>query len=380
MRLCYYGDPTSIHTVKWLAYFIQHDYEVHLLGWNRPSDSALAGAHYYHLPDELHQPFPGLVRSGLWHLGLWSLVQFRQMKVLLDRIQPDILEILMLNAPQVPAALAWRGPLVVTPWGSDLLVYPRHHSKVTRLFLHLALRRADLVLCNSGLLGRAAQDLGAHPDRIRRVGVTVDFARFQTGLDGTWLRAQLGITGHPVLFSPRQLLPNYRIDVLIRALPAVLQAFPDVQLLCSGDPSLSPEYVARLEAEVDRLRLRGRVILAGWLSNDALPHAYALADVVLSVPASDSRPASVFEAMACGVPVVVSDLGSVREIVQDGETGLWVPVDDPEAVAVAVIRILSDRPLRERIVAQSFEFVRREGDYDTQMARVAGYYHELLGR
>jgi L-malate glycosyltransferase len=380
MRLCYYGDPTSIHTVKWLTYFLRRGDEVHLLGWNQPDDPSLAAVRYHHLPAELRPPFWAPLRSVLWRLGLWSVAHARQMDRILRQIEPDLFEILMLNAPQIAAALVWRGPLVVTPWGDDLLLFPHRYNRITRYLLRRALRKASLVLCNSGPLERAARDWGARSDRIRRVGVTIDFARFRQELDGAWLRAQLGIVGHPVLFSPRQFLANYRIEVLIQALPAVLHHFPDAQLLCTGNSSLAPEYVTYLEAELDRLCLRDRVILPGWLARDALPYAFALADVVVSVPVSDSRPASVLEAMACGVPVVASDLESVREIVRHDETGLLVPVDDPQAVAAAVIRILSDQALRERIVSQALEFVRRDGDYDAQMARVAGYYDELLRR
>lgn len=378
MRLCYLADPTSTHTVKWLTYFIGQGHEVHLMGWNQPTDPALAGVHYHHLPDVLEQPFPALVRSALWRLRLWPVVHGRQMDLLLRRIQPDIFDILMLNADQIPAALAWPGPLVVTPWGHDLLVYPTHYRPWTRLFLRRALHRADRVLCNSGQLVQAALQLGARPDSIRRVGQVVDLARFRPDQDGTALAEHLGLSGRPLLLSPRQLLPDYRIDTLIRTLAELLSTFPQAQLVLLGMRDLDPDYVASLEALIERLHLREHVRFAGWFGYDDMPLLYALADVVLSVPVSDSRPSSVFEAMACGVPVVVSDLEALAEIVREGETGLLAPGDDAQAVAAAVRRLLQDEPLRRRIVAQSLEFVRREGDYATQMARVAGYYDELL--
>ncbi|NUQ36452.1 MAG: glycosyltransferase family 4 protein [Caldilineales bacterium] len=378
MRVCYLADPTSTHTVKWLAYFVRCGHEVHLMGWNPPRDAALAGVHYHHLPDELEQPFPALVRSALWHLRLWPIVHGRQMDLLLRRIQPDIFDILMLNADQIPAALAWPGPLVVTPWGSDLLVYPKHYRPLTRFFLRRALRRADMVLCNSGQLVQAALRLGAQPGRIRRVGQIVDLARFCPGLDGSTLANRLGLTGWPLLLSPRQLQPNYRIEVLIRALAEVLPVFPQAQLVLLGKRDLDPAYVAGLDALIGRLGVQEHVNFAGWFDYREMPLLYALADVVLSVPVSDSRPSSVFEAMACGVPAVVSDLDALREVVREGDTGLLTPGDDPQAVAAAILRLLGDDPLRQRIVAQALDFVRCEGDYETQMARVAGYYDELL--
>jgi hypothetical protein len=160
MRLCYLADPTSSHTVKWLSYFLRRGDEVHLLGWSHPTDPLLKGVIYHHLPDVLPTVFVAPARSLLWRLGAWPLAQWRQMQVLLEQIQPDIFDILMLNAGEIPAALARRGPLVITPWGSDLLVYPQKYALLGRWFLRRALHRADLVLCNSAALGAGQHCLG----------------------------------------------------------------------------------------------------------------------------------------------------------------------------------------------------------------------------
>ncbi len=377
-RLCYLADPTSSHTAKWIRYFHQRGDEVHLLGWNPPADPALAGVHYHHLPDVLPTPFVAPARSALWRFGWWPLAHWRQWQQLLERIEPDIFDILMINAEQVPAALACRAPLVITPWGSDLLVYPAHYGAITRWFLRRALHHADLVLCNSAALAQAGVAWGARPERIRRVGQIVDLLRFRPGLDASAQRRRLKISGGPVLLSPRNLQPIYCIHVLIRALPAVLAQYPDAKLVLLGKRNLEPDYVDLLEREIARLGLREAVLFAGWFSNDEMPLLYAAADVVLSTPNSDSRPSSVFEAMACGVPVVVSDLAAVREIVTNGETGLVVAVDDASATAAAILRLLGDKSLRHRIVTQALEYAQREGDYPTQMAKVAACYAELL--
>lgn len=378
MRLCYLADPTSSHTVKWLRYFLQRGDELHLLGWNHPTDPALAGVRYYHLPEVLSAPFVAPVRSALWRLGWWPLAQWRQLQCLLGRIQPDVLDILMLNAGELPAALARRGPLVITPWGSDLLVYPKRYTPVTRWFLRQALRRADLVLCNSAALTDASIALGVDPARIRRVGQIVDLTRFHPDADAADLRAKLAIGEGPVLLSPRNLQPLYRTEVLIRAMPAVLARYPGARLVLLGRRQTDPTYVASLDAEIDRLNVRQAVVYAGWFANDDMPALYTLADVVLSVPASDSRPSSVFEAMACGVPVVASDLAALREIVEHRETGLLAPVDDAEATASAVLELLENDALRRHVVAQALDFVRSHGDYAAQMAKVAACYAELL--
>ncbi|MFO7630884.1 MAG: glycosyltransferase family 4 protein [Caldilinea sp.] len=380
MRLTYLADPTSTHTVKWLAYFLQRGDEVHLLGWNHPTDKALAGVHYHHLPDALTPPFVAPVRSVLWRLGWWPLAFFRQMQHLLNQIQPDIFDILMINAADIPAALARRGPLVLTPWGSDLLEYPRGYTATVRWLLCAALRRADLVLCNSEALAQAAVHFGTPVDRVRRVGQVVDLSCFRPGLDRQQALAQAGIAGSPVLLSPRLILPLYQIETAIEALARVRQSFPSAILVQLGDRSLDPDYACRLENLIVHLGLEDAVIFPGRQSYEQMPYLFAASDVVLSLPTFDSRPSTVYEAMACGVPVVAGDLPSLREIVSDGETGLLVPLDDAGAIGAAVVRLVSDVRLRQRIIENGLTFVRTEGEYEAQMAVVAGYYEMLLAQ
>lgn len=351
------------------------------MGWNHPTDPAMSAVRYHHLPDVLRPPFIRPLRRALWRFGLGGIAVYRQMQVLLEEIRPDLFDIQMLNAAMIPAALARRGPLVITPWGHDLLVYPQEYSVFTRLAMRWALRRADLVVCNSSRLEQSAIHFGARPQRIRRANWTgVDTKVFRPGIEDSDLRDRYGIVGRPVLFSPRGLWPDYRIHVLIRALPEILRFLPQAQLVISGNPSPFPDYVRSLHTEVEQMGLEGQVIFAGSVPQEQVVQLYALADVVLSVPISDSRPASIFEAMACGVPLIVSDLPSIREIVRDGETGLVVPVDDPAAVAAAVLRLLSDDRLHQHIVERAGAFVREQGDYETEMAKVAQYYAELLER
>jgi glycosyltransferase involved in cell wall biosynthesis len=378
LRLCYLADPTSTHTVKWVSFFLrQPGFEVHLMGWSRPSHPGLAGVHFHYLPEELTPPFVAPVRTALWRAHLWPIAQYQQFRLLLEQIKPDIFDILMLNAPDFPAALARGGPLVVTPWGSDLLKYPNEYRLITRLFLRLAMRRADLVLCNSSALAAAAAYFGAHPHRIRSVGQIVDLGCFRPGLDKARARAQLGVTGDPVLLSPRMLLPLYQIETVIDALAHVRRVFRGASLVLLGDPQLDPGYTAGLRAHIGRLGLQDAVQFAGKLPYAQMPEAFAAADVVLSLPSSDSRPSSVFEAMACGVPVVVSDLQAVREIVCNGETGLVAPVGDGRAAGEATLHLLQDAALRAQISVSALSYVRQAADYETQMQRVMRYYEEL---
>lgn len=378
MRIAYYADSTSPHTEKWLKYFIDQRYDVHLLGWSYPSDYLIDSLNYHHLPSELPKKvFPRPIGSILRHVGLGDLILGIQIKKILQSIQPDILDILMINRPEIFIALSWEGNLVITPWGSDLLVYPQGYSWIMRYLLKLALLRADLVLCNSAHLESAAMKWGARPEKLRRVGQIIDLGLFRSGINPEPIRKQFGIIGYPVILSPRNIRENYRIHNILQAFKIVLEDFPEARLVQLGRKD-NIDYVQFLESEIDRLGIRKSVVFTGWQDNHIIPQILAASDIVISVPASDSCPASVFEAMACEKPVIASDLAPLREIIVDGKTGLLVPLDNPQALSQAIVRLLKDANLKQRIVTEARLYIQREGDYRRQMERVARFYDEIL--
>lgn len=158
--------------------------------------------------------------------------------------------------------------------------------------------------------------------------------------------------GDPVLtFVSRSLEPLRGFCRFLRALPSVLEAHPDLQVVVVGRdrPSYCPPSphpggyrTALLEQLGDRLDLT-RVHFPGLLGREQLTalfqvsavHAYLSHPYVLSW--------SLLEAMACGVPTVASDTPPVREVIRDGDNGLLVPLADLDAIASAICRVLTDR-------------------------------------
>jgi glycosyltransferase involved in cell wall biosynthesis len=98
---------------------------------------------------------------------------------------------------------------------------------------------------------------------------------------------------------------------------------------------------------------------------------------VASVPSSDGLPQSLFEAMACGTPIVLGRLPVYEEIVRDGAEALLVPLDT-EAVAAAVCRVLRDPALAGGLADRALATVRAEADLGREVARVEGFYQEAL--
>jgi glycosyltransferase involved in cell wall biosynthesis len=202
-----------------------------------------------------------------------------------------------------------------------------------------ALAAADLVLADSEHLARAVRELA--DVRVEVVRWSLDLDLFSPG-DAGAAREALGLPADGALVvSVRGVDALYNPRLLLEAFRRVRRRRPDVRLLLK-----SPD--GRAAPIADGVTLLGHVPWA------RMPDVYRAADVVVSLASSDSSPRSVWEALACARPVVVSDLPWARDELEDGRNALLAPLD-AEAVAHAIERALDDDTLGPagRAVAQA---------------------------
>lgn len=367
MKLCIIGNANSIHTIRWVRYFAQHGYEVHLI-----SDKAYSGA----VPDQV--AFYDLtrlinVRKARYLAWIWSL------RRLLYKIKPDIVHAHQVSGAGWLAASSGFHPLVITPWGSDLYQHARH-SRLARRLAFYVLRRADLVTADSRDLCNTAIGFGAVPGKTHLIQWGVDTNVFHPNQASDTLCQQLGLEGKRVLLSIRRVHPLYQLDAIIGAMEQIQAAVPDATLVLR-DYSAEPAYKTQLERQIAaspaRTAIRWLGPLARWEDSAA---TYRLAKVALSVPASDGTPVSVLEAMACGVPVVASDLPSLREWITPGENGLLVPVGSVNALAEAVIQLLHRPEMAETFRQRSLAIIHQRADHRVEMTKMDRLYRALLGQ
>jgi glycosyltransferase involved in cell wall biosynthesis len=177
----------------------------------------------------------------------------------------------------------------------------------------------------------------------------------------------------PVLVAVGRLKAPKDFLTLVRAIALLPQDSCECLIVGEG-----PDR-AELDAEIERLRLRDRVTLAGERSD--VPELLAGADVFVLSSASEGMPISVLEAMAAGLPVVATSVGGVPELVADGENGFLVDPGDPEGLASALGRLLADRELRRRLGEAGHARVRERFDLGPfRRAHVELYSRELASR
>ncbi|MCH7699666.1 MAG: glycosyltransferase, partial [Chloroflexi bacterium] len=322
---------------------------------------------------------PGLASRlppGLRRLA--NLLRYRRAGIAaaVDEIAPDVLHAHYLVEHGLYATSANFRPYIVSAWGSDVLV-DAATSTLNRAIARFVLRRASLATANNRhMIREMVQKLGAAPADVQHIVLGV--SREYIASAG---RAIDEAAGHddrtPTVISSRSLdSPLYNVDTIIRSMMHVREQTPDAKLVVAGEGQLRP----KLEALAESLGLRDTVHFAGQLSQEALQRAFIDADVFVSVPSSDGTSVALLQAMVAGTFPIVSDLPSQRELVDDGVSGLRVPVRDEQALADSIARALEDSELRRDAAEINRAFVNEYGVLETNMARMESWYYRLAGR
>ena len=237
-------------------------------------------------------------------------------------------------------------PVVVTARGSDLNVIAEYAAP--RRWIRWSARQADgLVAVSSGLKRRLVA-LGVAEERVNVLRNGVDLAFFRPA-DRDTARRALGLT-RPTLLAVGNLVGLKRHRMMVEALAGL----PAVDLVIVGE---GPERAA-IEALARERRVADRVRLLGHLPQDRLPDIYSAADLLLLVSRHEGWPNVLLESMACGTPVIVSDIDGIADIVAAPEAGRIVQEPTPDRLAIAARDFLAALPARAatRAYAERFDW------------------------
>jgi glycosyltransferase involved in cell wall biosynthesis len=233
---------------------------------------------------------------------------------------------------------------------------------------------ADIAMAD-GLIadGWAAAELPAklgHP--VHSVPKGVDAERFRPA--GPNLRRELGVEGKRVILSVGRFVPIKNTALTIEAMARVAQHDSTAHLVLVGE---GPE-LANLEAQVERLGIASCVTFAGYVPQGDLGPFYRSADLFVLASDFDNSPNVVLEAMACGVPVVATNVGGVAEYVAAARGGDLVPARDPAALARALETWLADANRRTAAGAFNRQRVVQQFSWRASAERLLEVYQTVI--
>lgn len=370
LKICFITAENSWHMSIWMKYFVEQGHEVHYIAVpsNIPYKIDFHGVTMHNnLPSNRFniKVFGGL--EGMFE----RIVALRS---IIREIKPDIINAVDMGTG-IYGALSGVHPFVMTPNGSDVILAPQR-SKLAKLINKFIFKFADAVTSDSEHCKKAAIACGARVDNNYIVQWGVDFEKFNLNVDRTIIRKKYALGDDPVIFSPRGFTDLYNIDIIIKSIPLVLSKKPNAKFLFCYHFTEKEEELKGLASE---LGVDKSTIFVGYVANEKeMPYYTATADVCVSVPSSDSSPRAVYEAMACGVPLILSDLPWWKGMLKPEKNALIVPPRDHHLLANAIIRLLDDYKLRGEIVENNYKFVSENMDNKKHMKKLELIFESLI--
>jgi glycosyltransferase involved in cell wall biosynthesis len=315
---------------------------------------------------------PGLLRQfDGWSMALGSFFLLRRLKAEGARLIDA-----HFAYPDGEAAIRLgRGlglPVTITLRGTEV-----PHSKNPALRPHLSrtVEAAAKVFSVSDSLRRLAIELGAAPEKTEVVGNGVDTERYHP-VDRTAARSRYGLPENAqVLVSVGALVERKGMHRVIDCLPELINRHADLHYVIVGGASPEGDNRAELDAQVARLGLSERVHFLGALPPDELKWVLSASDVFVLATHNEGWANVFLEAMACGLPVVTTDVGGNAEVVCRDELGIIVPFGDVAALRQALQAALSKKWDRAAILQYA-----RSNQWDKRVAQLLHAYDRIINR
>lgn len=309
MRILYITRSDSVHDQRFMATMLEAGHQVYLL-------RLLQG----------NWPVPEGIHTVSWTgvslpLGALPSKAISELRKLIRRINPDLVHAGPLQDAAWLAAKAGAFPLMAMSWGFDLMLDVDRSPQAMRRAKY-ALSKAQSLIVDALCSADKAVILGFDPQRIVRFPWGVDLEVFKPDAaqeQAKALRRKLGWEDALVCLCLRSWEPNYGVDVLAKAFVQAAKAEPRLRLLLLNTGSQAEQILSILE----RGDVLDKVHLPVRINNLDLPLYYAASDLYLSPSHVDGSSVSLMEAMAMGLPSIVSDIPANKEWIQEGKQG-WL--------------------------------------------------------
>lgn len=274
--------------------------------------------------------------------------------------------------------LIWRVPYVLLIHGNDL--YYSISNFIDSPVARLVLSNASMVLCNSRVTANRVVDSG-YQGCINILHPGTDPKRFNPDMNTSEVTKRYSLAGKKVLLSVSRLVERKGYEQVLRALPEVIKRVPDVLYLIAGEG----EQEDRLRKIAKELGLDSKVIFIGYAKENDLPTLFCACDIFImpSLTLNNGHDYEGFgiafiEANACGKPVIGGMSGGMTEAIIDGETGLLVDPNDVNAVAEAIVRLLTDNKLADRLGENGRKRVEKELSWERVGERLEKFLLRLI--
>jgi len=346
MKILLLSDINSAHTQKWAIALSQRGITIAIFSISKPQKN------WYSEHSISLLNIPKIKNSTTLSNIFYKFNYIRslfQLNKIIKQFKPDIVHAHYATSYGLMGALSNFHPLIISAWGTDVMDFP-NKSFLHKKLLSFNLKKADLVLATSNTIEKAISKI-----------CNVKTKKIAFGIDVYIFKPQIVTnnfdTNTIVVGTIKSLEQIYGIDILIKAYKLIVTKYSDksIKLLIIGSGSKEQEY----KELVRDLSLQEKVVFMGKIDFVNIPIYHNMIDIFVNVSRNESFGVSVIEASACENPVIASNIGGLKEVVINNETGFLVESEDVNAVADAIEKLLLNKPLREDFGRKGREFVNK---------------------
>lgn len=360
MRIIYFSKSYTTHDHRFLKAISDHGHEVffvQLEGNKRQVED---------------RPIPERVQQVIWKGGREPF-RWRELptlvldfKRLLRKIQPHLVHAGPIQTCAFIAVLSGFRPVLTMSWGFDLMD-DVHKGGIWEFATRYTLKRSAFFTSDANVTRDKAIAYGMDPQKTLVFPWGVDLERFNTSM------SERGNSKMFTLFCNRSWEPWYGVDVLARAFVRVAQQYEDVELILLGGGSQG-NIIRNILQNGDVL---DRVTFGGQISQADLPRWYHMADLYISPSHVDGSSVSLMEALACGIPCLVSDIPGNREWISDGKNGWLFRDGSVDDLVQKIMNVIKNRRALKAIQEAARQTAEQKADWKRNSAALMDIYRRL---
>lgn len=363
MKLVFIAAANSIHTVRWVNAMAKREHEVHLITMHRPDlDKIDENINIYYL--KIKPP-----------LGYY--LNYLRVKKILDIIRPDILNVHYASGYGTLARLVKFKPTLLSVWGSDVFEFP-YENKFKKIVLRKNLKAATHIASTSWVMKRQTEKFVKPRLNIEITPFGVDLEKFKSMVKfkdkeyitiGTVKKIEEIYGTRYILEGVGNLLEKLKKNKLY-------DIAKKIRVLIVGDGTQKKE----MELLSDQLGIKNITSFIGAIPHSDVPKYLNKLDIYCAPSIRESFGVAIIEASACELPVIVSDVDGLPEVVEHGKTGYIIKSKESIEIAERLYELVIDKEKRILLGKNGREFVRKNYNWEENVLLMENVYKNLIDK
>lgn len=366
-KILFLADVNSPHTFRWAKAIMDSGYTVGIFCFYKIDTSLYADLKNVKLYSlNISRDLQSTAEDNFSKIIYLKAVH--KVKRIIEDFKPDIVHAHYASSYGLIGALSGFHPYIISMWGSDVFGFPNFSFLHNRI-LKFNLSKADRLLSTSYKMKTEAEKYTKKEILVTPFGI--DINKFKPNQVSSIFKEDNIVIG-----TIKTLESIYGIEYLIKAFKIVKTKLPDrkIKLLLVGEGTQRKN----LETLAIESNLFSDIVFTGYVNHNEVAKYHNMLDIYVAVSLQESFGVAVLEASACGKPVIVSNVGGLPEVVDDGKTGIIVEKENPDQLADALIKLITNTDLRIEMGINGRKKVLNEYNWIGSLKLMLLVYRELL--